>query len=593
MCIRDRYIPLQQKFITLIMQVNTRVAAKADIFTTLFEIFRVKYPPSSLPGIEKILHMFQGLRNDLVNPVLYYGDLTKLEAFISKAKDYLAMHLGIFRCVDPSLFRMGLQWTDSVSRKQVVTMNPQNERLSMLYNLAAMSCNLGHKLAESKQQVKDAVKLFWTSAALFENIRTELSVLKLEEIGVDFSAPNLLLNASIAKALAQQCVVEAKKPEFLELHKLILSKICKCASNLFKTAYGNASSPNLPEPLRKSLNPNLANSLSYAAKMYEAFAHFYAARYYGDDTLNKEVYADPFNTIARAVVLLKESTRMFAECEKMTGVMSFAKNVYDREKSFINMKTKYIQDSNDKKYKQIMFPNLPILEPLGIPKEVNIDEILKANFDGKELLRQIAPAEIAQAEAEYKLQVNAFKANAQEADRAFEQEEKKFNDAHNLIQRVFDIGDQRTNYQFPAELQKKLEKVHLKDGLKGLIDMYDSALGEVGNLTLFIEDSSKKLAEEEKKYKDNKELMKELWTQAPSSEVNKELKRRVQEGEDQVTVAEKECEYYNRVLKTESEEKKLLEEISVNINDLINEIPKSVLITAIVPPIVANKYAFA
>eukprot|EP00826_Nyctotherus_ovalis_P046128 TRINITY_DN517_c0_g2_i11.p1 TRINITY_DN517_c0_g2~~TRINITY_DN517_c0_g2_i11.p1 ORF type:complete len:568 (-),score=196.92 TRINITY_DN517_c0_g2_i11:508-2211(-) len=556
------------------IQLNPRVGSKVDLLKPLLELFAAAYAPECMPEIEEVLRNHQSLRDELVNPLPYCGDIKNCEGYITKGKDYLALSAAIFRCVSPSALKVELRWTDSVSGKQILLGGMQSEQVTVIFNIAIFTYNQARIMSEAGNY-KDAMSQFLIASAILGKVRAEASTLKINEIDVNFSEPYLQLAMNLCKAMAQLCVIEMKRAELLELPKLALSKICKYASDLFHIVYVNATFSGLPLPMKKIISPNFVASLVFGYKLYNGLACFYAARVYGDDTINK----DPMKTMGYAVGLLVESTKMFKELKDMKGVLAFVKNVYIANKDFVEVKTKYIEQRNREIYREHPATKLPFIEALGHPKKVNLDEVFQSSVPGRDALRRTIPIKVVNYEKEYKGEVEKLKDKAKEAEKEYEKEEKKFFETHELVQRLFDAQDIQNNYEFPKELLNKLEKVHKKESIQGLIDFYEDIIGETANWNYFVSRCDQKLAEEEKKYKANKEAKGAAWTQKPSSEVNRQFKEGVKEGKEMMTMAKSQCELFRIMLKSESEEQKLLVFVSGEINDLMADIPKSIVIT--------------
>lgn len=556
------------------IQLNPRVGSKVDVFKPLLELFAAAYSPENMPEIEEVLRSHQTLRDDLVNPLPYSGDVKNCETYITKGKDYLALSAAIFRCVNPSALKVELRWTDSVSGKEILLGEMQSEQVTVTFNIAIFTYNQARIMSEAGKY-KDAMNQFLIASAILGKVRTEASTLKINEIDVNFSEPYLQLAMNLCKAMAQLCMIEVKRADLLEVPKLVLSKTCKCASDLFHIVYVNATFSGLPPPMKKIISKNFVSSLVFGYKLYNGLACFYAARVYGDDTINK----DPMKTVGYAVGLLVECTKTFKELEGSKEILAFVKNVYMVNKDFVEVKTKYIEQRNKEVYREHPATRLPFIEALGHPKKVNLDEVFQSNVPGRDVLRRIIPIKVVNYEKEYKGEVEKLKDRAKEAEKEREKEEKKFFEAHELIQRLFDAQDIQNNYEFPKELLSKLEKVHKKESLKGLIDLYEDIIGDTANWNCFVSRCDKKLAVEEEKYRNNKAAHGAAWTQKPSSEVNRQFKEGVKEGKEMMVLAESQCKLFSMILKSESGEQKLLAFVSGDINDLMADIPKSIVIT--------------
>eukprot|EP00826_Nyctotherus_ovalis_P046132 TRINITY_DN517_c0_g2_i5.p1 TRINITY_DN517_c0_g2~~TRINITY_DN517_c0_g2_i5.p1 ORF type:complete len:204 (-),score=10.08 TRINITY_DN517_c0_g2_i5:66-677(-) len=87
------------------IQLNPRVGSKVDLLKPLLELFAAAYAPECMPEIEEVLRNHQSLRDELVNPLPYCGDIKNCEGYITKGKDYLALSAAIFRCVSPSALK--------------------------------------------------------------------------------------------------------------------------------------------------------------------------------------------------------------------------------------------------------------------------------------------------------------------------------------------------------------------------------------------------------------------------------------------------------------------------------------------------------
>lgn len=560
------------------IRLNPRTTTKVDICSPLLELFRQKYTPESMPDIEGILRNFQTTRDQLLDPIKYYGDEANSMSFIEKAKEYISMHTNIFRCINASLPKISFQWTDSMTKKLVVLTNPGAEKLSMLFNLAIMSYSLAVSQV-GKAKYKEAITNYSTSALLFNKVKTDAIVLKTDEIGVDFNFTNIQFNINLCKAMMQFCAIEVKKPEFINKPSLVLAKICKCASNLFSTTHQYTTSSSLPMPLKKLFTKTQITTFSFAAKLYDAFSMFYAARFYGDDTVNPDV----MNTIDIALTLLKNCSPLFEQCAKIKDVDGLIMSVYTQNKDFVEIRKKYIIDKNKNVYRAIPATNLPIIEALEIPKKLNADEVLQVNFSGKDLLRRIVPVEIIKYEKEYYEKVKEIQDKAQELEKSIENEEKEFFEKHNLMEQLFNIQDQETNYEFPEDLMKFLEKVHFKNGIDGLNDLYDSVKGETENWNYFIERCDEKINEEESKYETNRKALGDKWTQKPSGELNKEFKKDIAEGKQKIEESKLEIDLYKNTIYDKEETNCLLNFVSSDINELIKIIPQSIIISEVLP----------
>jgi hypothetical protein len=554
------------------IQLGPRIGAKADLFKPLYDLFTANYPSESLPEIEEILRRFQILRDEICNPLALSRDVKSCEGYITKAKDYLALHVSIFKCVSSAALKVKLTWKDSVSDKQIVLSDPLSEQVIIRFNIGITTYNQAQLLNEARNY-KEAMNQFHIASTLLGTIRGDATILKIEEIDVNFSDHYLQLVMNLCKAMVQFCMIEMKTPELLETPKLVLSRICKCASDFFYIARGNATLPTLQPPLKKIISKSFIASLLFAHKLYNAFAYFYAARVYGDDTINN----DPMKTIGYAIGLLEESKKLFNEIKDSKDILSFVKNVYSKDKSFVETKTNYIEQRNKNIYRELPTTKLPIIEPLEYPKKINLEEVLQSNVPGRDLLRRVIPIKIIDYEKEYKSVVETLKTKAEDEEKKYEEEEKKFFEAHELFQRLFDAQDIQSNYEFPGDLLKKLEKIHLKEGILGLRDIYECIIGETANWNYFVSKCEEKLIEEEKKYNLNKNELGKAWIQVPVWEVNKHFKEGVKEGRGMIEDAKSQCELYNVILNHKSGEQVLLLFISTDINDLMIDIPKSMI----------------
>eukprot|EP01022_Parablepharisma_sp_SALTPOND_P015718 TRINITY_DN224_c0_g3_i1.p2 TRINITY_DN224_c0_g3~~TRINITY_DN224_c0_g3_i1.p2 ORF type:complete len:608 (-),score=69.05 TRINITY_DN224_c0_g3_i1:11201-13024(-) len=569
-------------------QLNARISAKVDVFNPLLELFRARYPPDSISKIEPILKHFQALRNDLINPNILFGDIKLLEASIKKTREYLAMHAAIFRCVDPASFGAKLPWTDSISKVGTWSTDINGEKFSMLFNLGVTHHNLGKLLVETASKYKEAAKQYWTAAAVFTKIRQELMAIRLQDIGTDFSEPNLKLNMYTAKAMAQLCVIESTKADYENTARLFMARICQCAAELFELAYGSAMSSLVTGPLKEFLSEEFRNSLYFFFKLFQGLAAFYAARIYGDEGLVQDVQ----NSIGTAVGLLKVARAAFAECDKPRKVAPFVKSYYNRYKDFVKTKTEYIEKRNKEIYQEEMPMVLPKIEAVGIPKEVDMEEVFQTEFEGKMVLKLLVPTEILNLEKEYKNSVHKIKCGINAKEEEYKKEEEGFLSDRKLPQWVFEINDQKTNGEFPEQHTRNILKTHSKGGLEGLAKLHRQIKSEVGQWKIFMMHCPKNLEEEEKKYNEYKAKLKEEWTQVPSSDLNKDMKSEVEECLAKIKEGTENHEYYEKLLKSECEEKELLQLISKDIKEMQTEIPVSVVVTRIIAAPLAAQYAF-
>ncbi len=477
---------------------------------------------------------------------------------------------------------MGLTWKDALSHKDTVSSNTAAERLSVLYILAVMHYNLAYLILTYERDgvYGKAASSYWVASAIFEQVRKELEALRFSEHTEDFSDVNLYFCFNQSKARAQLCVMEGAKLKFGQAQAMLIAKAAICASDLFGVAYSYANSPLAGKGLKMEVAGETLVCLQFYTKVLVAFAYYQAALHFGDEK-SKEAYA---GGIGKCISCLNVAAGIFAELDKGLAkqVPALLRTYYTNLTGEFKPRKAYFENLN-KQMGNLEYPSRPPeIVAVGIPKPADLKVHTQAPFPGEDRLKSLVPAVILDLEAEYKAEVKEKRGKIEAWEAQREAEEEKFKSDRGLPRCIYNADAPSSSHEIPPALVEKLRKVQKKGGLDKLKALLKRLQGERGNWALFLPMVKHRLEKEAAKFAQYlAQHGPARWTQVPSETASAELKATLAECTKQAEAGEKRFSVFKGKVEGNSEELKLITLTMTDINELTQEVPKSVIVSSV------------
>jgi bifunctional DNase/RNase len=401
--------------------------------------------------LKPTLSQLQTIRDSLIQVAKFYNDSKTLEKVIADSKVYLSIWNSICQNFvfgkDKDNVNISFTWYDTYTNERRITVQPIEERLSILFNLGTLYNWVGVKLVnETGDRFKEANNCFLTASWIFDKVRIEVTSHKIFSAGIDLTEQNLAMYIHISNAQAIYCSQEKVKLTMPDKYGL-LAKLSKQAAN----CYGMAYKYSMGQPISQYANPKgFTNILQVNEGINMAQAYYWACM---DQQAKCERTGVGMGKAVANIRKANEYVNVLKELEKKMNPVTMTQYKTLRD---LYLKT---QEFLEKRNAKVYFDPVPSkpddIDIISFGKPISIEQEITQPFEGQAILARMVPLLVQELEEEYKASIRKIINEAFDTTNKIEVAQTEFLAKRNLPAALHPVSVEE---DLPEDLWQKINQ---------------------------------------------------------------------------------------------------------------------------------------